>query len=326
MNILYTLPSISVPHGGYRIVFEHLNGLKKLGHNVALFVEKQGLCNWYPLNFPVIHNSRHIQNYEVVVICSPHSIWIERQLKKNQRGYIFMQMVEHLFKPTNVEWYGDCLKWYLSKLPVIHGSRWGEQELIKLGRTGAMHYIGNGVNFDHFPIEENVQKDGKIVLVEGWEASNPAKDIQSIGPQVAQRLKADGFIIKSFGFHTLTTLSEVPNEYYSNPSIEVINNLYREATILVKATRLDARALSPVEAMTKGTVTVRSIIYGDDDLIAGDNCVKVPYNEDLLYFAAKNMLEDQTSREIISKRAIEYAKKKLQWEPIIIKLNQILSA
>ena len=64
---------------------------------------------------------------------------------------------------------------------------------------------------------------------------------------------------------------------------------------MLKASKYDARSCSPMEAMTKGTVTARAIIKGDDDLIGSVNCLKVNYSEAELYKAAKLLL---TNKEI----------------------------
>lgn len=320
MKIVYTLPSIDVPHGGYRIVIEHLTRLQAFGHATALFVEFGRLdASWYgPVNFEITKNRGVLKESDIIVIGSPHSIWIETIVSKTQKCFVFMQMAEHKFRPNDVAFGRLCKKFYNTHFPIIHGSRWGERFI----RSGITHYIGNGVNLHHFPISTK-PKDGKTVLIEGWEASNQAKDIDRISPKVAERLKRDGYRILAYGFHPIKTLTDVPDEYYCRPDLDTMNRLYEEATILVKATRYDARALSPMEGMTKGTVTVRALCEGDDDLIAGFNACRVGYNENDLYEAASAILHDTVSRERLAANCLKYVQENT-WDKIIEQLNNIL--
>lgn len=326
MKILYTLPGIKTPHGGYLICCEHITRLKALGHEVDLFVEKgPAVCAWERYSHINITTDRNAYlNYDCIVIGSPHSIWLQNFIKPHQKCFLFMQMDERKFRPHDGNWHRQCLNFYLSKFPIIHGSHWGEQVCRQLGRKGEMYYIGNGVNLDHFPIS-NKPKDGKTILVEGWEASNPAKDIDHIGPKVAAKLKQQGYKIIAYGFQPIKTLPDVPDEYYYRPPLHTMNELYERATILLKATRYDARALSPMESMCKGTVTARAIVQGDDDLVHGVNCLRTGYDETGLYNCAKELLTNEPMRERLAANCREYVQVN-SWEKIINQLNQILCA
>lgn len=325
MKILYTLPAIDFPHGGYRIVMEHLTSLKAIGHTVALFVENgQDYCSWYYCGFPIITDREAYKQFDCIVIGSPHSIWLQDKIDPRQKCFIFMQMVEHLFKPNDAVWEEQCIKFYTSPFPMIHGSKWGYEECLKHGRTGKEYYIGNGVNLEHFPISTN-PKDGKIVIVEGWETRNPAKDIDHIAPLVAKRLKKKGYKIIAYSALPLRTLRGVPDEYYQQPDLTTMNDLYERATILLKATKYDARALSPMEAMTKGCVTVRSIVHGDDDLIHCQNSFRCAYDQWQLYDAAIFVLGNHLLRKQLSNNCLQYVQEN-SWNKIIKQLNEILCA
>lgn len=324
MKILYTLPSISVPHGGYLICCEHISRLKALGHEVDLFVEKgPTVCAWERYSHINITTDRNAYlNYDCIVIGSPHSMWLEGLIQPHQKCFIFMQMDERKFRPHDTRWHKQCLKFYLSKFPIIHGSHWGEQVCRKLGRTGAMHYIGNGVNLEHFPISDK-PKDGKTILLESPASSNPAKDTDGLALKIAVRLKHQGYNIIGYGFNPVNHFAL--DEYYVRPDLATMNELYERATILLKATRYDARALSPCESMTKGTVTARAIVQGDDDLIHGVNCLRTGYDETGLYNCAKELLTNEPMRQRLADNCREYVQNE-SWDKIIKQLNQILTA
>lgn len=325
MKILYTLPSIEVPHGGYRIVMEHLTRLQKLGHDVALFVERGSpYCRWYEHNIKIVKNKGIIREYDCIVIGSPHSIWIQDFIRPRQKCFLFMQMVEEKFRPGDNNWLNACRQFYLSKNPIIHGSHWGEAHCRTIGRTGPMYYIGNGVNLDHFPISSK-PKDGKTILLEGPYNRNPAKDTDRLALQVALQLRSKGYRIVGYGFDDPTGELFRLDEYLVQPSLKEMNRLYEEATVLVKATKYDARALSPAEAMTKGTVTARAILAGDDDLIHGVNCLLSDYNQTGLYNCAKELLTNEPIRNRLAATCREYVQLN-SWDKIIDQLNKILTA
>ncbi|MFT3704648.1 MAG: hypothetical protein QM802_19945 [Agriterribacter sp.] len=327
MKIIYTLPGIETPHGGYRIVMEHLTRLQALGHEVALFVESNKTnCSWYPHTFPIISTKHDFKYYDCIVIGSPHSIWLQDSIKSYQKCFLFMQMDERKFRTNDPFWDRLCRLFYTSKFPIIHGSLWGEEICRSLGRTGPMHYIGNGVNFDHFPIEHS-EKDGLVILLEGPFNKNPAKDVDQLALKVAQQLKREipRLYVLAYGFDLTKNLSGI-DEYIARPSLQEMNRFYRQASILVKATKYDARALSPIEAMTKGTVTSRAIISGDDDLINGYNSLRCDYDFDTLYQYSKSLLEHPAQRNILSENCIKYVQENCNWDKIIDQLNSILCA
>lgn len=307
MKIVITTPSLKTPHGGTRILNEWASRLS-IHHHVTLFVETGNLkCDWYdlPKTVKISRNKLDIKNSDCLIIGSPHSIGLQKYAKG--KCFLFLQMLEHLFNPANSTFELKCRQFYKSAHPMFSISKWNMDYLEAIGRTGPTHYIGNGVNLEHFPI--NVQPKENIVLVEGWECTNHAKDVQYIAPKVAKRLKDDGFKILAFSQLPLKTFVSVPDEYYHKPTLHEMNNLYSRAKILLKATQYDARSTAPLEAMTKGTPTVRAIINGDDDLVHMYNCLRVDYDEEQLYTASRVLLDDEKIYKKLSKTGLEYIQK-----------------
>lgn len=325
MKIIYTLPGITVPHGGYRICMEHLTRLQRLGYEVGLFVENgKNVCPWYEHSFP-IHSFRNcFKAYDIIVIGSPHSIWIQEQFPK-KKIFLFMQMVEELFRPNDALWARQCKQFYLSPHPIIHGSHWGEAHCRSLGRTGTMHYIDNGVNFEHFPIEN--EPKGKVILLESPFSPNPVKDTDLLAYKVAKKIKDEDPSIEIIGYGATPGKGLYHlhlTEYFVNPSVETIDSLYSAATILVKATKYDARALSPVEAGTKRTVTARAITLGDDDLVDNENCLRCEYEYSDLLDITRSLMYNIPLRNALGLAIQQDVKNKLNWDTIIPNLESIL--
>jgi glycosyltransferase involved in cell wall biosynthesis len=304
MKIIYTLPSIATPHGGYRIVLEHLHNLQRKGHDVMLFIEQGStLYDWYgPGEVFVTRDYRELNRSDVVVIGSPHSIDRAAQVNRSRSSaqiFTFMQMAEHIFRPSDMKFLQQCKRFYTSPFPMIHGSHWGERVCHEFGRKHDTHYVTNSVNRQHFD-EYSVhgeRRERNTILIEGWEASNAAKDTSHIGPKVAAKMKAKhGTKIIAYGFQPIATMKEVCDEYHYRPSLQEINKLYERATLLLKATRYDATALSPMEASVKGCPVVRSIIEGDDWLIDRDNCIRVGYTVPETTVATELMLLNDAAK------------------------------
>ena len=328
MKIALTVPSMSVPHGGIRIIIEWANRLSK-NHGVILFCRK-GVTppSWMTISRKVklTSNIRDMHFSNLLIICSPHDIDLIKTPGTPKRKIIFLQMLEHLFKPHDAAWGEKCDRTYASDLPLIALSQWNIDFIKKnYPNRGTVYHVGNGVNFKDFPIDSSCKKDGRTVLVEGWESSNPSKDTYGIGPKVAERLRAEGYRILAYSHLPLSRFVDVPHEYYLRPTIERLNDLYRRASILIKASRYDSRSCSPMEAMTKGCVTARAISIGDDDLVDDINCLRVDYNDEPgLYAAAKTLLTGRSLLARLRTNCLEYVQEH-SWDYWMPQIEEILT-
>jgi glycosyltransferase involved in cell wall biosynthesis len=323
MKICLTIPAFT-PHGGIRIIMEWANRLS-VWHDVILFTHRPSPCNWFRLlpKVRVSSNERDIDSCDMLIITSPHFIHFQNRMRPVKK-IIFQQMMEHLFRPHDEEWNNKCKAFYLSPYPMITISEWNKEKLINdYGRSGPIHIVGNGVNHDHFPLVTTPKRD-KIVLVEGWEASNTSKDVDYIGAKVASRLRNDGFRIVAYGGIPIKHFAKVPHEYFHQPTLQVMNRLYDRAMIMIKASRFDNRSCAPMEAMTKGTVTARAIVKGDDDLIDCKNARVVGYDEFQLYAAASELLNDETFRKGLAKGCYAHLRK-YSWDYWMEKINAIIT-
>lgn len=326
MRITLTIPGF-VPHGGIRVILEWANGLTKLGHDVSLLCKAYETCKWFKIDKRVnIYSNPDVvlPSTDIFVICSPHSIDLEKHPHAPNKVFIFMQMLEHYFSPNDPGWIQSCNKFYLSRHPLISISRWNIEHLKKLGRKSPTYYIGNGINQKDFPIKK-CSKRGNVVLVEGWEVNNPSKDSNLIAHSVANQLKKDGCTILAYSQSELKTYPDIPDEYHRLPSLKKINELYERADILLKASHYDARSTSPIEAMTKGCIPIRAIDKGDDDLVHFVNCLRSGYNAHEMYANAKLVLNDKRLKAELSKNCLEYVRNNT-WSHHIVGIERILTS
>lgn len=276
MKILVTTPCFA-PHGGIRIILELAN---RLADHHEVFLQNLGLdANRHLKIDPRVkvlpHDAWKSARPDLWLLTSPHATpLLERPGKK----LLHLQMLEHLFRPNDAAWRRQCKAFYTAKYPLISISKWNIAALKKdyWRKDDNTFFMGTGVNTLQFPVEA-CPKDGKTVLVEGWAVGNPTKDSSRLAPKVARRLKAEGYRILAYGLLPPADFADVPDEFHVKPDLATMNWLYREATILLKASVYDARSCSPMEAMTKGTVTARALRLGDEDLIHDVNCLRSDY-------------------------------------------------
>lgn len=317
MRIVITCPDINSVHGGIRVILEWANRLQDFGHQVFVLDQAKRLkCKWFPLRTKVVNNSYIINRADCLIVTSPHGVqYLDRLVPKK---FVFIQMMEHNFRPENPKWMDLCRKFYQNPYPTFAISQWNIDELThKWGKTGPIYYIGNGVNLDHFPIKNPI-KDGKTILIESPVTNNPSKDPDLLQIKIGQRLMLEGFNVIGYGREPIQYHL---TEYYIKPDLKTLNDLYSRATILLKATRMDARSTSPMEAMTKGCVTVRGIEMGDDDLNC-TNSYRCGYNELDLYDMVKMALNDPhlpIKAQICQKYVCDNS-----WHNIMKQVNEIL--
>ena len=307
---------------------EWANRLSDMGHETGLYCSRTvRRPEWFRLkdSVPVFNTRRQLEKYDTWIICSPHDIRLARvRPSKKVSVFLFLQMREDLFRPDDRKWQELCQEFYDNCYPLITISKWIFQDLRKMFPSrGPMKIVSNGVNLRDFPLEPGCRKDSATILVEGWNALNPTKDVDRIAPRVASILKQRGYRILAYSQTPLKDYPDAADGFYCLPTIEELNFLYRRASILLKASRFDARSCSPMEAMTKGTVTVRAIEKGDDDLCGWYNCVRVPYDFQALLAGAETLLGSSQLWEKLSVECLKYVEKN-SWDRSMPRIEELL--
>ena len=320
MRIFIQSPNINSRHGGIRVINEWANRLQAFGHKVILYNQAGPVrCDWMTITCKIVNTTSLLDNSDLLIVTSPHGAFLLSK-DKPVKKVVFLQMLEHLFNITNKSFFDSCLALYTTKYPLISISQWNIRLMQnKYQRKGPIHYVGNGVNLEDFTISDK-QKEGKIALLESPEPTNMAKDTEKISVQVAKNLIEKGWTIKGFGLQAAK--DNIYTEYFTKPSLETMNRLYDEATIMIKATKYDARSTAPLEAGTKGTVTIRGIIEGDDDL-NDSNSFKTGYSYDKLFDATMFAINHPDQLKEKSDNIRKYTQT-YTWDYWMDKVNQIL--
>jgi hypothetical protein len=315
MKILITIPGFS-PHGGIRVILEWANRLQKLGNEVTLLCSgKVTEIDWFKNTVPIVTNVI-ASKYDCLIITSPHDVNLLDSYHPKKK-FVFVQMLEHLFNPTNINFYEKCVKFYRADCPMFAISKWNiESMTYDFGRAGKTIYIGNGINLDDFPISHK-EKDYKTILLESPEPTNCAKDVDRLALKFGSDLKQSGYRITGYGIKKPE--SDIFDEFIVKPDLPTLNRLYEDAFLMIKATRYDARSTAPIEAMTKGTVTLRAIGKGDDDLDSS-NSFRCDYNENSLFIELTGIILNLNKIKSLQNNCRYYAQEN-NWDKIINFVN-----
>ena len=335
-KILLTCPSTNI-HGGIRIIFEWANGLARLGHDVTLQIWQTGKLNFWVEIDPkvkIVQSTVMPQHgFDIIVATTPALANHLQNTGTYAKKFYLLQMNEVLFHPGNRRYVDEVRRSYKVDFPIIGISKWVEEEVRMVRGDKKMYYVGNGVS-DDFCIGK--KDEGLTVLVEGWGGYpgnvNQAKDVSMLAPRVAEVLKKEyGAKIIAFSQFPLNKLEHVAkynyilDEYHEAPYGADLVRLYQRPTFMLKASVYDARSCAPVEAMKCGTVTVRAIERGDDDLIHEYNCLRCKYNyAELLHIARQFMEMSEEQRRSLVNTGLYYAANALDWVSNIAKIEKIL--
>ena len=271
MKLLLTTPCLT-SHGGIHNILELANQFAHRGHDVTVYDQSgNGRQTWYPIRCKVTDKLDY--NYDRVIIGSPHAVpFISRFIDAGAKVITWLQMIEHWFRPTDIPFYEHSKKFYDGP-NMISSATWG---LNVIGRQDAT-VLPTGINPEVFQYYKT-DKDYKTVCLESPEPTNPVKDIDRKAIYAALHLIRLGYKIIGFGALPLKKDAKpVFDEYYIKPSVSLINSMYGRSSVLLKCTKYDFRSTAPLEAMTKGTVTVRAITQGDEDLTK-ENSVRMLYS------------------------------------------------
>ena len=324
MKIFIPTPSFQ-PHGGVRVICEWANQLSRRGHKVLIYSLKKDKCNWFTFDNEVVvaEDDKELRNCDVLIITSPHSIHYQDRVDRPKKIFVFVQMLEHLFNPKDRNWFLLCKKFYTSSHPTFVISSWNKHIMLTHFKASQkIHYIGNGVNTEMFPFES--KKKENIILVEGFQPINISKDKDMISAKVCEVLKKRNYKIISYGMSEPTKKRSLIDKFFVKPDLKTLNQIYNDSKIMIKSSIYDARSCAPMEAMTKSTVTVRAIEYGDDDLIHEFNCLRCDYNEDHLLNNVERLLEDEELRNQIAYNGVEYLKE-FSWSFWFDRINKIIT-
>lgn len=280
MKICTTTPDRKAPNGGIRLINDFANQLRRRGHETYLLDEAASRA----LGFTISRDHFIKNDYDLVIVCSPHSQWVYDHANANKR-VTWMQMAEHLWSPSQA-FEDQCYKWYANDT-VILNAQWLKKYVPHgmVCRTWLPDY------FDNYPPSPKLFD----ILLESPFSRNPTKDAQGLAWAAALHLKMK-YGAKVIGYGAKAT--NHMRDFLVRPEDHVLKRLYATSGLLLKATIYDGAACAPIEAAKYGCVTVRALNEGDDWL-SNNFGYRCTYDEkEFVALAEKAFLEYKQSYDV----------------------------
>lgn len=329
-RILYVTLGLD-PCGGVRIIAEHLNRLTDRGHTCYVYCLNGDMSlTWMPINFKVIGKdqvNRTAKKADVIVATEANTPPVVAELETKARLFYFIQMREALFFcQSNPLWAGKVEMGYEVMKDILQPiviSKWLKAFLEDEHGYEDVPIVPNGVNAEMFyPDPVFPKSDKPRLLIEGH-GRNEAKDIHNMAYQVADTYRKNVQPIELWGFSQYPADGDF-DSYWVQPSQDEIRQIYSSCDVLVKASRFEGRSCVGPEAMACGCAVVRALDRGRDDLLDGYNCLLTEYGDAQgMYNNLKMVLQQETLKQRLIDKGIEYAREHLGWDDKISKLEAI---
>jgi len=313
--------------GGVRILVEHCNRLAARGHDVTLIGTSGEPMTWLPAQFEQRPITDPGSGYDAVVGTSlntwPMAVGIAGG---TGRPFGLLQMAEWLNFAKDGPDYQAQMAHFTAPVEVLAISDW----LAQLSEAAAhvTHRIRNGIDpalFFHEPFGDLKPFDGLSIISEGY-SHNPTKDIDEYFARAVRYLKYDlGRRVRTFGFSQYPATFEF-DQFAQTPPQEMIRKIYSSGDVFLKASRYEGRPGPDLEAMACGAVVCRAIGTGDDDLLDGENCLKVRYGDyDGFVANLLRLADDAELRAKLRANGLAYVKEHCGWDGAIDLVEQALT-
>lgn len=326
LNIVYVLQDTGVG-GGHRDVFEHINRLKKKGHNIKLYA-LAGQPKWFELNIKV----KRFKNYAALekdlekedalkIACwweTSESVW-RSSLQRGIPVY-FVQDIESSYYKDNIQQSHKVLASYRKEFNYITISSWNKEQLKKLDTISTV--ISPGIDLEVFK-QNNLTRRKNVILAIGRRL--PLKNLQltiEAWKKIMDKVEFWMFGIDPSIYYKLKSKYPDANiKYFSKPSDQEIVKLYNLATVFIQSSIHEGFCLPALEAMACGCPVITTDSDGNMDFCKNKlNCLitgkKDPkeLSEKILY-----LINNPSVQEKLRKEGLKTAQK-YDWD---IKINEI---
>jgi GT2 family glycosyltransferase len=274
LRVIYVTEDTGVG-GGHRDIFEHLNGLRRRGHDAELWTlgEKP---EWFDLDAPV----RSFEDYEALVEALEPVDAIKVATWWNTAGPVwqasvlhgipvyFVQDIETSYYRANPALQDAVLASYRHEFHYMTISSWNRDRLRELGLDATL--IPPGIDLENFRALPDGSRREQMVLALG--RSNPLKNLP-LTIDAWRRLPEPRPELCLFGIEPACA-SEPGIRYVDSPSDEEVNRLFNEATVFVQTSWHEGFCLPPLESMATGGAVVCTDAHGNRDFcVDGENCL-----------------------------------------------------
>ena len=318
MKIAYLIPDVGVS-GGVAVVCQHVNRLKKRGHQVFLVSQTQDTeIDWFPnLNVPVLTLQEYPEGLDILVATGWSTSFDIVNLPAKQKFY-FIQSDETRFHDQDSIWQNLTALSYLLNVNYLTEARW-IQKWLKEDLKHDAALIPNGLDQEIFFRDEPLEpKGGKPrILLEGA-IGLPYKGMADAFSAIAD-LDVEVWCVSSLGkpkpgWHCDRFFNQIP--------MTQMRRVYSSCDILLKMSRVEGFFGPPLEMMACGGTSVVAKVTGYDEYIKDVYNALVVESGDVAgaRAAIQRILSEPDLRDNLIRNGQETVKQ-WQWEDSIDRLE-----
>jgi len=274
LRVVYVVQSTDV-FGGLRVVFEHLNGLVRRGHDAELWTLGSE-PDWFELRCPV----RSFPDYDALVAALAPlqaikvATWWEtatpvwRASVVNGLPVYLVQDIETGYYPEVATRRHEVLNSYRPEFRFLTTSSWNQAHLAELGLESTL--VAPGVDLGRFrPLPDVARREGMLLALG---RSQPIKNLP-LTLAAWRRLPEPRPELCLFGSEP--ELAREPGiRYVAKPSDAEVNQLLGQATAFLQTSTHEGFCLTVLEAMAAGCPVICTDADGNRDFCANEtNCL-----------------------------------------------------
>ncbi len=275
LRVIYVTEDTGVG-GGHRDIFEHINGLRKRGHDAELWSLGEA-PTWFELDAPV----RTFGDYDALVEAlapidaikvatwwnTARPVWLASVV--HGIPVYFVQDIETSYYAGNSAMQDAVLTWYRHEFRYMTISSWNRDRLRELGLDATL--IPPGIDLQNFRPLAGTERRSDMILALG--RSNPLKNL-SLTLNAWRALPEPRPELCLFGIDPEVAHGDPRICYFEGPSDEEVNELFNEATVFVQTSVHEGFCLPPLESMATGGAVVCTDAHGNRDFcVDGENCL-----------------------------------------------------
>jgi glycosyltransferase involved in cell wall biosynthesis len=307
LRIVYVTEDTGVG-GGHRDVFEHLNRLRRRGHDVALYTLGDP-PDWFPLQAPVHTFADYpelaaaLADVDAIKVATwwmtAMPVW--RASVACGVPVYFVQDIETSYYPDHERARHAVLDSYRPEFHYMTISQWNRERLAELGLDAEL--IPPGIDTATFGPRPEITRREDMVLALG--RSNPLKNLGlTIAAWRSLRPRPE---LCMFGIEP--ELATDPGmRYVEAPDDEGVARLLAQASVFVQTSHHEGFALPPLEAMATGGAVVCTDAHGNRDFCRdGVNCLMPAPETAAVAAAISRLLADPELRAELGRAGIATA-------------------
>ena len=324
LRVIYVTEDTGIG-GGHRDIFEHLNRLRRRGHEAELWTLGHE-PDWFALNAPV----RSFKDYDdLVAALEPVqaikvATWWNTASPVWQASVLhgipvyFVQDIETSYYPGNRAMQDTVLASYRHEFRYMTISSWNRDRLRELGLDAVL--IPPGIDLENFRVLPDFRRRNDMLLALG--RSSPLKNLP-LTIAAWRRLPAPLPELCLFGIEP-ELATEPGIRYVTAPSDAEVNRLFNEATVFLQTSRHEGFCLPPLESMAAGGAVVCTDAHGNRDFCRnGENCLISEAHPGAVADAIARLLNDPALRKLLGAEGIKTATN-YAWETRIDALEGFL--